>query len=83
MYTMGADCAQFWGWVQGVRILLGENFQEIVSFPTGSFTFGRNTDLGAVPSAKEVESQAAQDGHIVLRMALTDTGVVLIQEPVD
>ena len=48
---MGADCAQFWGWVQGVRILLGENFQEIVSFQTGSFTFGRNTDLGAVPSA--------------------------------
>ena len=33
---------------QGIRILLGENFQDVVGFPTGSFTFGRNTDLGAV-----------------------------------
>ena len=25
---------------QGIRILLGENFQDIVSFPTSAFTFG-------------------------------------------
>ena len=36
---------------QGIRILLGENFQEVVSFPTGSFTFGSDTDFGAVLSA--------------------------------
>jgi len=29
---------------QGNRILLGENFQEIVSFPTGSFPFGFDHD---------------------------------------
>ena len=32
---------------QGIRILLGENFEEIVSFPTGSFTFGSHTDFSA------------------------------------
>ncbi len=36
---------------QGIRILLGENFEEIVSFPTGSFSFGSNTDFGALLSA--------------------------------
>ena len=37
---------------QGIRIILGENFQEIVSFPTSSFTFGSDTDFGAFLSAK-------------------------------
>ncbi len=32
---------------QGNRILLGENFQQIVSFPASSFPFGGNTDFGA------------------------------------
>ncbi len=35
------------GSYQGNRILLGENFQQIVSFPTSSFPFGGNTDFGA------------------------------------
>ncbi|MDE0077951.1 MAG: hypothetical protein OXO50_10560 [Caldilineaceae bacterium] len=50
---------------------MGENFEEIVSSPTGSVTFGSNTDFGALISAWEVESQAARDGQIVLRMAVT------------
>ncbi len=37
---------------QGNRILLRENFQEIVSFPTSSFTFGSDTDFGALLPAK-------------------------------
>ena len=36
---------------QGIRILLGENFQEIVSFPTSSFTFGSSADFGTFLSA--------------------------------
>ena len=36
---------------QDIRILLGENFQEIVSFPTNSFTFCSDTDSGAFLSA--------------------------------
>ena len=38
-------------WPQSIRILLGENFPEIVSFPTSSFTFGSDTDFGAFLSA--------------------------------
>ena len=68
---------------QGNCILLGEYFQEIASFPTGSFTFGSNIDLGAVRAGYEVESHAAQDGQVVLRLDLTDATVVPIQEPVD
>ena len=49
----------------------------IVSFPAGSFTSGRNADLGAYLFAQGVESQAEQDGQVVLRMALTDATVVL------
>jgi hypothetical protein len=67
--------------------LLGENFQVIVSFPASSFTSGRNADLGAYLFAQGVESQAEQDGQVVLRMAPTDATVVLrkgdIQDPVD
>ena len=72
---------------QGIRILLGENSREIASYPTRSFTFGSDTDLGAILSAKEVTGQTAQDGQVVLRMALMDATVVLakgdIQDPVD
>ena len=62
---------------------MGENFEEIVSSPTVSVTFGSNTDFGALISAWEVESQAARDGQIVLRMAVTRPTVVLILDPVD
>ena len=55
-----------------IRILLGENFEEIVSFPTGTFTIGSNTDFGTFLSAQEVESQSAQDGQVVLGMAQID-----------
>ncbi len=58
-------------------------FGEIASFPSGSFTFGRNIDLGSFLCAYEVESHAAQDSQIVLRMDLTYATVVAIQEPVD
>lgn len=55
--------------------------------PAGSFTFGSDTDFGAFLCVQEVESQAAQDGQVVLTMALTDATVVLtkgdIQDPVD
>ena len=68
---------------KGIHILLGENFEEIVSSPTDSVTFGSNTDFGALISAWEVESQAARDGQIVLRMAITRPTVVLILDPVD
>ena len=66
-----------------MRVSLGERSQEIVSIPTGSFMFGRTTGFGALLSAQEVGSQAAQDGQVVLRMAMTDATVVLIQDPVD
>ena len=62
---------------------MGERSQEIVSIPTGSFTFGSTTGFGALLSAQEVGSQAAQDGQVVLRMAETDATVILIQDPVD
>lgn len=68
---------------QGIHILLRENFEEIVSSPSGPVTFGSNTDFGALISACEVESQAARDGQIVLRMAVTRPTVVLILDPVD
>ena len=64
---------------QGNRVLLGENFREIGGIPTGSITFGSDTDLGTVLSAKEVESHAAQDGPVVLRIDLTGATVVAIQ----
>ena len=67
----------------GIHILLGENFEEIVSSPTGSVTFGSNTDFGTLISAWEVESQAARDGQLVLRLAFTRPTVVLIQDPVN
>ncbi len=62
---------------------LGERSQEIVSIPTGSFMFGSTTGFGALLSAQEVGSQAAQDGEVELRMAVTDATVVPIQDPVD
>ena len=37
---------------QGNRILWGEKSQEKVSYPTGSFTFGSDTDFGAFLYAK-------------------------------
>ncbi len=37
---------------QGIRILLGENFQEKASFPTSSFTFDSDPEFGAFLSAK-------------------------------
>ena len=43
------------GSVSDVRILVGEHFQEIVSFANGSFMFGSNTGFGAFLCAKEVE----------------------------
>ena len=63
--------------------LVGENFQVTVSYPTGSFTPGRNAGLGAFLFAKGFESQAEQDGQVVLPLALTGATVVLIQDPVD
>ena len=45
---------------------MGAHFQEIDSFPTGSFTDGSTNDFGALLSAQEVESQAAQDGQVML-----------------
>ena len=55
--------------------------------PASSFTFGSDTDFGAFLGVQEVESQAAQDGQVLLCMALTDATVVLtngdIQDPVD
>ena len=55
--------------------------------PAGAFTFGSDTDLGAFLCVQAVESQAAQDGRVVLCMALTDATVVLtkggIEDPVD
>ena len=62
---------------------MGENFEEIVSSPTGSVMFGSNTVFGALMSAWEAESQAARDEQIVLRMAITRPTVVLILDPVD
>ncbi|MDE0199812.1 MAG: hypothetical protein OXK78_16520 [Caldilineaceae bacterium] len=62
---------------------MGENFEEIVSFPSGSFTFGGNAEFGAFISAWEVESKEARGGQVVLRMAFTRPPVVLIQDPVD
>jgi len=35
---------------------------------TGSVTFGGNAGLGALLSAQEVESYAAHNGQVVLRM---------------
>ena len=56
-------------WVrQGNRILLGKNSPEIVSFPTGTVTFGRNAGLGVFPSASEVGSYSAQNGQVMLRL---------------
>ncbi len=79
----GATLPEF----QGIRILLGDNSREIGSFQTRSFTSGSDTDFGAFLSAKEVKGQTAQDGQVVLRMALTDATVVLTkgdtQDPVD
>ena len=53
----------------------------------GSFTFGSDADSGALLCVQAVESHAAQDGRVVLCMALADTTVVLakggIQDPVD
>ena len=63
---------------QGIRILLGENFEEIVSFANGSFPSGSITGLGAFLSAQEVECQTVQDSQVVLRMAVTRATVVLI-----
>lgn len=68
---------------QGIHILLGENFEEIVSSATGSVTFGSYTVFGALISAWEVESQAARDGQNVLRMAITRPTVVLVLDPGD
>ena len=55
--------------------------------PAGSFTFGSDTDWGAFLCVQAVESQAGQDGRVVLCMALTDATVVLtkgdIQDSVD
>ena len=45
--------------------------------------FGSTTGFGALLSAQETESQAAQDGQFVLRMAVTGAAVVLNQDPVD
>ena len=56
-------------WVrQGNRILLGQNSPEMVSFPTGTVTFGRNAGLGTFLSASEVGSYSAQNGQVMLRM---------------
>ena len=63
--------------------LVGENFQVTVSYPTGSFTSGRNAGLGAFLVAKGFESQAEQDGQVVLPLALTGATFVLIRDPVD
>lgn len=62
---------------------LGELSQEIVSSPAGSFMFGSTTGFGALLSAQEVGSQAAQDGEVELRMAVTNATVGFIQDPLD
>ena len=55
--------------------------------PSGSLTFGSDTDLGAFFCVSGVESQAAQVGQVELYIVLTDATVVLtkgdIQDPVD
>ena len=68
---------------QGNCLLLGENFREIGGISAGLVTFGSDTDVGAILSAKEVESLAAQDGQVVLRIDLTGATVVAMQETAD
>jgi len=53
---------------QGVRILLGENFQEIVCCSASAETFGGDAGLCALLTAKGVGSHAAENGQVLLHM---------------
>ena len=51
--------------------------------PAGSFTFGGTIGFGALLSAQEIGSQGAQDGQVVMCMAVTNATVGFIQDPLD
>ena len=61
---------------EGIRILAGTSFWEIVSFRSGLFGFGSSANCGAFLITQEVGGQAAQDCHVVLRMAWANAAVV-------
>ena len=54
-------------------------FWEIVSFRSGPFGFGSSANCGFFLITQEVGGQAAQDCHVVLRMAWANAAVVRAQ----
>ena len=64
---------------QGIRILSGKSFWEIVSFRSGPFGFGSSANCGFFLITQEVGGQAARDCHVVLRMAWANVAVVRAQ----
>ena len=72
---------------RGIGILSGKNFEEIVSFRSGSFGFGSNANCGAFLVTQEVGGQEAQDCHVLRRVASATAAVMHakgdVEDPAD
>lgn len=62
---------------QGNRVLIFEHRQKVIVVPSGSFSFGVNTNLEALFLFEQVESYVPQHGHVFRRIVFPHPAIVL------